>query len=452
TVRDALENVSPEALLEFVREYARRDRDFSLALKTYFASTITDADNPYALVLDTAISKRVASQSSRDPDFRRLVKTLDDLTGQMAEAATQQHYRTLYLIASALLQKLGPVYEKVTEAKRDALGQYLLKTFERLCELHDSAAPPELREAAWMLLLDWGLSAGLSTDFSRQAIRYLSRSAGQEAHFEAIRLRFDQMPHPAPPALLLLFLAALSVRKMPQAVVRVLEDYIAHPALLHASLLDLYYLHHSESVLLAGDRFVPAAHEGSRPLPDFSPAQRRELEDILLCLAEKSGDRERQVERLRQRLRQNAPLEVFQRLKALLQDEWPAELQRISSELRQSTDRSKLATLLAADGAAAALADWLRDDRDFALYQRHEPLLLGWDKAAVRQRYVDFLSGFLSEHFGLPASAQVRLYLQSLMRRQELGLVREIVQALVEAFPDRLTLSAELMELFPKRY
>ncbi|HNG91023.1 MAG TPA: hypothetical protein PK858_12485, partial [Saprospiraceae bacterium] len=151
-------------------------------------------------------------------------------------------------------------------------------------------------------------------------------------------------------------------------------------------------------------------------------------------------------------LRQNAPLEVFQRLKALLQDEWPAELQRISSELRQSTDRSKLATLLAADGAAAALADWLRDDRDFALYQRHEPLLLGWDKAAVRQRYVDFLSGFLSEHFGLPASAQVRLYLQSLMRRQELGLVREIVQALVEAFPDRLTLSAELMELFPKRY
>ena len=45
TVQTALDNATPEALADFVRDFARRDRDFALALKTRFAAHVTEAEN-----------------------------------------------------------------------------------------------------------------------------------------------------------------------------------------------------------------------------------------------------------------------------------------------------------------------------------------------------------------------------------------------------------------------
>lgn len=483
TVRDALENVLPEDLQEFVREYARRDRDFALALKTYFAGTVTETENPYALVLDSAMpaaakasasgSKSTDAKLLREPDFRRLRKTLDDLEMQMTEAAAQHHHRSTYQIASAILLKTNPILLKLEDARRAAVLGNIQTAFHKIIELgqvasttETSTSPaseansqtsvpvnlpsPELRDAAWELVFSLGEKDLLPPELLREAVQFLSNSASDEARFQRINELFDRTPHPAPAFVLHLFLAALAVRKMPYAAVRVLEDYTAQPQTIRDTILQLYYLNHWAAVSAAGEHFLKQPSPLTPQSSTLSPQHRREIEDVLLFIAEKSGDHERQIDLLRQRFRQSGSLDTFHRLKDLLQANWPAELRQLVAELREAGERSKLAAILATEGDAENLAALLAESDDFALYQRHEGLLVDWDKTGVHDRYLSHLTAYLGEHFGPPASAQVRLQLHSLLRRGEAELVLDIVRGLVSGFPERQTLAAELMEMFPK--
>lgn len=445
TVRDALENVGTEELQAFVREYARRDRDFALALKTYFAGTVTEAENPYALVLDSAVPKNLDAKPLRDPDFRRLRKTLDDLEMQRNDAAAERHHRTAFQISSAILLKITPLLTRLDDARRVVMMEYVRSAFQTIAEGSDTSQtehwPPELRDAGWNLVFQLGEQGMLPSEMLRETVQFLSQSVSDEGRFGRVSELFDRTPHPAPAFVLYLFLAAHAVRQMPYAAVRVLEDYAAQPQTFRDAILQLYYLRHWDAAQAAGERFLTL----SPP-----PVIIREIEDVLLFIAEKTGDRERQVALLRKRFRQGGSLDVFHRLKNLLLDEWPAELRHLVAELRESGDRAKLAAILATEGDAENLASLLTEADDFALFQRHEALLVAWDKSVVRDRYMSHLTHFLNEHFGPPASAQVRLQLHSLLRRGEAELVIDIVRALVAAFPDRQTLAAELMEMFPK--
>lgn len=451
TVRDALENVEAEALQEFVREYARRDRDFALALKTYFAGTVTESENPYALVLDSAVPKNLDAKPLRDPDFRRLRKTLDDLEMQMNAAAAEHHHRTVFQIASAILLKMSPLLARLDDVRRAAVMEQVRSAFQKIASdvPRDGVPghwPPELRDAGWNLVLQLGEQGLLPPELLREAVQFLSQSASDEERFRRVSELFDRTPHPAPTFVLHLFLAALAVRQMPQAAARVLTDYADQPQTVRDAILQLYYLRQWPAAQAAGEWFLsqsPAHPSPAHPLL-------REVEDVLLFIAEKTGDRERQIALLRQRFRQGGNLDVFHRLKNLLQADWPAELMRLVAELRESGDRAKLAAILAAEGEAQSLAALLTESDDFALFQRHEGMLAAWDKATVRDRYVAHLTHFLGEHFGPPASAQARLQLHSLLRRGEAELVLEVVRALVAAFPERQTLAGELMEMFPK--
>ncbi|MBK9338688.1 MAG: hypothetical protein IPM98_20015 [Lewinellaceae bacterium] len=87
SVQNILESAEPEALSEFVRAYSRRDRDFALALKTWFAGAITDSDNPYLLVLDAALPRHAGTRALQNAEIRRLRNTLDDLENQLKNAA-----------------------------------------------------------------------------------------------------------------------------------------------------------------------------------------------------------------------------------------------------------------------------------------------------------------------------------------------------------------------------
>ncbi len=140
TVQDALENVPSEALEEFVREYARRDRDFALALKTYFAGTVTEAENPYALVLESVVPKNLPTKPFREPDFRRLRKTLDDLEMQMNDAILQHHHRTVFQLSSAILLKISPLLPKLEEPRRDLVLENFKTAFQKMAEIADVQA------------------------------------------------------------------------------------------------------------------------------------------------------------------------------------------------------------------------------------------------------------------------------------------------------------------------
>jgi hypothetical protein len=444
TVQTALDNATPEMLLAFVKEYARRDRDFATALKTWFAGAMTDAENPYVLVLDSLLPKNGApvGKSVRDAGFRRLRRTLDDLSVQLQNAAAGGNYRAAHQIGAAILQRILPQLDKHDEARRAQLLPYCREAFQQATVLTNGAASPELRDAAWNLLLELGEKSLYPVELEREAIRFLCEAARDNTRYRQIRALFDRTPFPAPPFILFAFAGALAQRDMPEAVVRTLQDYTEKPDMIKAVFLQLYYLRYWKAAAPTGDYFLGT---------DVFPANaRREVEDILLYIAEQAGDKELQIKHLRRRFLQNGQTELVRKMKTLADDSWPLEFERLEAGLRDKGDLQKLAAAYAADGRLDELATLLETGPAFALLQQYEAFFLPERRDFVREQYVAHLSAYLQEHFGRPASVAIRENLLGLLKKGETELAIGIVRSLAERFGDRDSLLEELNELFPK--
>jgi len=442
TVQTALDNATPEALADFVRDFARRDRDFALALKTRFAAHVTDAENPYALVLDSVLPKPSAKAKITEPDFRRLRKALDGLEEQLGLAQATLDFRAMFQIASAIFLKINPLHAKAEGNRRAVLLHFCQKSFEALITINNSAPSPELRESVWETLFTFGNKSVFPPELERDALRFLGESAKDETKFGKLRAMFDHTPYPASPFMLQLFLSALAVRNMPQAAVRVLEDYLEKPEMVKGAFLQLYYLHHWEASTLVGEYFL------SKNI--FPVGQSRELENVLLFIAEQTGDRLRQTTLLRQRFLLSGSSDVFEKLKIAAAERWPAERDQLLAELREKDDVAKTAALLASEGDLANLAELIENQGDLALMQRYESAFLEEKKDFVKRQYTTFLNQYLAEHFGAPAAQHVRLRLSELLQRGEEEMVMQIIRELTIHFPERISLPGELAELFPR--
>jgi hypothetical protein len=442
TVVNVLDKASPEALAAFVQEYARRDRDFALALKTWFAGSVSNAENPFALVLDSVIPKNPQDKTFREPDFRRLRTTLEDLNKQLATAFEERNYPTVFQLAATILQKINPLLSKLEGQRRLQMLQQSQAAFFHLSKLEDENVSPELRESAWNAVLELAEQGLFPPEMTVPVLLFLNRDAANENKFRRVSTLFDQASTPAPPFILHLFINALAQRNRPEAVVRVLEDCAENPALIREAIVVLAQAHQSEAAFRAGEHFLEKIK--------FTLGQRRELEETLLAIAKNSGDPARQINLLWRRFVQSGNFDFFSEIKNIAGKDWPAELKRRLAELRKIGDSRTTAVVLAAEGQKAELAELLEKQEDLKQFQQYENLFLPEDRQFVRSRYVQLLSGYLAEHFGRPANEFVRNALGGLMQKGEQELVLDIIRALVGRFTDRPSLPEELAEMFPK--
>lgn len=442
STQSVLEQAPAAELLAFVRMYARRDRDFALALKTWFAGSWSGSDNPFVQLIDSALPRHAGTQAPREADLRRLRKMLDDLEIQLTETATQGNTLTVFRIATAILQKIAPIIPRIAENKRDQLLYFCQTALKYLVQLPADQLSPELRENRRQFLLDMVKKGAYPPEMERDILHFLGQLALDDSLFVQIRDLFDHTPYPAPPLVLHLFLAALARRNMPEAVPRVLEDYAERPARIKDAIVTLYYFHAWVAVLLTGEHFLEKKI--------FNTGQRREIEDILLLAAEKVNDQTRQMKYLRARYRESGHPEVLQHLKTLAAAKWPAERKRLVTELSSDGNTGRLAPLFASEGDLDALARLIEEKDDLALLRQYEHLFFTEQRRFIHDRYVDILSAHLAEHFGRPGSGFVREQLAGLLQQGQTELVLDIIRSLSLRFPDRHTLPEELAELFPK--
>lgn len=442
TVQTALENASPEALSDFVREYARRDRDFSLALKTRFAALVSESENPYALVLDSVLPKPKPTQKVTEADFRRLRKALDGLEAQLNIAKNAEDFRGEFQISSAILLKINYLIEKLDGNRREAILYFSRQSFETLLQLHDQAPSPELRQSVWDLLFEFANKQTCPSELQREMLQFLSQTSSENSKFEQIQTHFNQVPYPAPAFLLHLYLAALAVRKLPEGCTRVLEAYSAQPALIKAAFLQLYYLEHWQATTLVGEHFLEKNI--------LEANSQREMEDVLLYIAEKTKDTTRQIKWLQHRFLLSGNVDLFRKLQNVASKKWPKVLKQVVKNLQNKSDIPKLASVFFLEDDPKSLAELIENQDNIALLQRYESTFIANDKAFVKRMYLHFLGRYLSEHFGAPAAQQVRLYLSELLHKGERDLAIDIIKALAQQFPERTSLPSELAELFPR--
>ncbi len=442
TIQTVLENATAAELDLFVRDYARRDRDFGLALKTWFAGSITESENPYALVLESVFPKTVTAKGYRDPEFRRIRKALDGLEVQLNMAVDDGNFRGIFQICAAILMKTLPALEKLEGNRREALLHFCQLALAKITEISERHLSIELRESAWQLVFDMGTTGLFPQELQRHAIQFLSESAKDGEKNELIRNLFDTTPHPAPSLVLELFLATLAVRKMPEAVPKVLEDFVETPDVIRAAILQLYYLKHWDAVLQAGTVFLAKQI--------FIPKHQREVEDIMLFVAEQKGNQTMQIDLLRQRFMKSGNFEAFRKLKEASDKKWPKVREKLVKDLALRGEMNFLAAALAADGQLDELAQLLESDGTLAMLQRYESYFFINQKAFLRERYVTLLSNYLDVHFGAPAAKHVRQWLAELSQKGQPDLMLKIAKDVLAKYSDRPSLPEELAELLPK--
>lgn len=442
TVGNVLDSATPEAIAEFVQEYARRDRDFALALKTWFAGEVSGAENPFALVLDSVIPKNLNDKKLREPDLRRLRQTLDDLNRQLTVAAEEHNYPKAFQIAVTILQRICPLIGKLEEQKRPAFLVQCRQAFVQLAKFQEQPLSPELKEASWSAVFDLAATEQFPEEMTVPVILFLNREAANEIFFRKISNHFDHVPLPAPPFVLHLFIGALAKRGAPESVIRVLEEYVENPALLREAIDVLARTHQTEAAYRAGEFFLDKLI--------FSSGQRREIERILADIARESGDPERQIKLLWRRFLQSNNFDYFNEMKSIAGADWPAEIKQRLSELRKQGNDNITAVVLAAEGEKEELAQLLEKQDDIRQFQLYENLFLPEDREFVRNRYSALMTTYLREHFGRQSSAYVREHLSGLMQKGEPEMVAQIIRTLVSQFSDRPSLPEELAELFPK--
>jgi len=442
TVSTVLEQASPEALSEFVQAYARRDRDFALALKIHFVGSVAGTENPFALVLDTLLGPAGKVKTWREPDFKRLRMALDDLQPQLLAAAAESDFARNFQLASTILEKISPIATQLEETKRGHLLPILQTAAAQLVLLQAVAVAPKLQAAAWETGFTLASSGQFPPELSPVLLSLLSQAATDDARFERISQLFDQSPEPVAPFVLQLFISALARRERPEAVVRVLEGQLEQPKLLLETLLALDRGGYAEAAYQAGDRLLPLAK--------FSHGQRRQLEDMMFQLADKMGNRERKITWLWRRFQQSGDFDFYHDMKQTAGKNWLGVRNRLLTELRKAGNAHTQAILLGAEGDTVALAELLDSATDLSQIQEWEDLLLTTDKAFIERRYAELLSHYLNDHFGRQASAYVRQNLAGLLQKGETDMVMGIIRHLIDHFADRPTLPEELAELFPK--
>ena len=442
TVGNVLDKVAPEELADFVQEYARRDRDFALALKTWFAGSVSSAENPFALVLDSVIPKALPDKKMREQDLRRLRQTLDELERQLLAAHQEHNFRTAFQLSATILERICPLVDKLEDPKRQQILRYCEQAFEQLNLLQETQTSPELRESAWNSVFELLSADHFPAEMATPVLLFLNREATDQDKFRRISELFDQVPSPAPVLVLHLFAGALAKKGMPDAVIRLLEEYSEKPGKLRDIISMLAQTGNPEAAYQAGDHFL-------EKIP-FSFGQRRDIEEMLIDIAKKDKKPARHIKLLWRRFLQNGNFDYFEEMKTVAGDGWPAELKSRLNELRKRGDDNMTAIVLAAEGHKAELAQLLEKQDNIGQFQQYENLFLPENRDFVQARYVELLSSYLREHFGRQASAFVRLQLAGLVQKGEPDLAIGVIRELTTRFNDRPSLPDELTELFPK--
>ncbi len=441
SIPNILLQAEPEALAAFVQAYARTDRDFSLALKTWYAGRYPGAENPYLLVLDAAIPGGAAARTLRNPELRRLRRTLDTLQTQLDKAVLEAHYRQAFHIVSAIMTRIPPLLARLDEQAALPLGQFTAYAVGRLLEWPSVRLSPELNAARRDALTDWYLKPGYPQELGNGAIALLATYGVEADYYAQLREYYDRYDGQSP--ILNLFLGVLAHRDMPEAIVRVLENNPLPPGDLVNALRSLQKIGYGAAAAKAADHF--------RQKTTLGQGHRKELEDIMLSQAEKDGDRAMITRMMQERYLQHPSPDLLARLKKAADPrEWPQVRQELADALHTANNRSALLQLLSGENLQEELARELSVETDLELLHRYEERLLPEHQQALRQRYGLLFDEHLKDHFGRQASIFVRNVIGSLLQRRHTDLAVDLVRDLIQRYPDRTTLGEELAELFPK--
>lgn len=444
SVRHVLPAVSLEDLQEFVKDYARRDADFALALKTRFAEMVDGSKKAYHLVLQSVLPK--SGKNMREQDFRRLQQTIHDLEARSQKAAQTGDQAIVVKIAMALTEVVGPLVAAAPASRKETLTLVCTRAFEQQAERYTPTAPPEFRDEIWYNWMNGVTNGFFPVDLRRDVIRKMSEIAALDGdRFKSVSEGYFQGDNAVPDMFIHLYLVCLAKKGVDAGPVKILKDVIAarpaatendHIAFIRNALLELYYTGCYKAALLTIDYLIHGFA--------LSASRRTELERMRFNIAEATNDIPAQLGYLKQTFMQYGHQDTLDRIKQLAGKKWPALLQELIRTMSAAEHRDKIALLLAGEPDTAVFEAWLDQQADVELTLRYHAAL---PDAFLLEHLPRLFAAHLNDHFGRPAAAFVRDHLMVLYREKRIDLTKKIIKSVVHQQNGRSGLAETLDEI-----
>jgi hypothetical protein len=438
TVQHVLSSIPAEKLSDFIQEYARRDRDFALAFKTWFAGEIQSSKNPFELVLESAISKNI----NRQTDFRRLRRTLDDLATQMDTALEAHFYTPAFQIASAIIHILSPLAGKIqAEQNLEQVLHFENKAFDAIDHLLlSNKLAPELREASSNFLFNL-------IEFKKLPELLYNRLAASLAPFMESDLYFEQVKqlweeeNQVPEALAQqILLTAYARRGNPDACARILCNSESNTNSILDQLQFLSSLGYHEAVVRSAEDVLDSMK--------LSPLQTRQTDVLLLESSQRLSEPEHLRTLFERRYIATGNALYLEALKSHAGNRWPLQLEELLRQLILDNQTDRIASLLASEKSYDNLQTVLHTAGNLDLLEQYAGEL---EDAFIIEEYQLQLSQHLKDHFGKPASAFCYDKLLRLANQGKQQAATSIANQLIANFPDRPSLSEEFEEILAGR-
>lgn len=446
-----LESIRPEDLADFVRQYAKTNRSFAIALKTRFAPSVPAIDNKgkFLELLDNAINaSRKADRSLTKRGIRGILNVTAEMQSHMEQALARQHFSDAADMAQSIIEKITPLLRKAGEAQQE-LRATVAWAFRILSELPGRNAPPALLDSLWSYAAEESQKLLYrSNQIDRYFFNFLKALCDSEIKTGHLRRliaaqlgRYLSEGRDAT-SLVLLQLQLLEETGQGMEALHLVQEYLSAPEVL------LFAVRHAAS---KGDwnRTAMLAETGLKLR--MPPAVAGELEDILLQNALRKNDREKIAALAKSRMMQTLDVGYFRTYKAALAENWEREqTDEILTRLRRlpfsHQKRRIIAAVLAQENRKADLLAYLQDAGSLDLLTEFGTMLLPELKTGVVQLYRSLLDQYLRGHVGPKPSQRVREIVVQLHRAGASAVADALVEMIRAEYPERHTLREELHE------
>lgn len=443
-----LEHISHAELSEFVRDYAKANRGFAIALKSRFATAIPveDPRAKFNELLESAINAaRKADRSFSARGLRKILDVVDEMRIQMRQSAAIQHISDTTGIAQSLIEKLTPLLRKSGELE-PALREAIIFAFQALRELVAPEAPPILADS----LRAYAIEESRKLLYRNNAVdKYffrlldaLSRTPEDASQLKALTLEHIEryLSEGRDPAALVLQLIQLLEKEGQRLEASALiERYLSSPEVL---------LFAAKNAAAKSDwkRMALLCESGMKL--QMPPAVFAELEILLLQHAIRENNREKICQFAKSRFLKTLDISYFQTFKTHWNGDEASLEAEILSPLRRlpfsPAKRQAIAGVLAETGQLDQLMAYLGDCRSLDLLANFGHYLLPVREDEIADLYRELLAQYLRGHVGPKPSRRIREIIDDLRRRGAGRLADRLTSMIKEEYPERQSLQEAL--------
>ena len=443
-----LEQIPATALHDFLRAYAKENRNFALALKARFANTIDLSDDPdkYVHLLESSINA-VRRQALRigKKGIRQITKVSQELLHHAEEAITFEDYPEAIAIIQALFDKLLFILSKVDD--KESVLNILGKTQELLFVITKKDLAPPLRESIWMDLLISTFQENVQRTSLVEGFLKIALSLSQNDE--------EKLKH---------FLHALQTYPISKR-----EGSANHIHFLLAQMSVLDQLNHGDALellikenLFHSDILIQAItfSQANQDWPRLKQLARlglkmhqdtvvvNHLNSVLLDTALIEKNRKNIKKISIQLFLSTYDFKYYDILEEHFSRSWSTIKMLLITSLEEQTfslaRRDAIALVYRRNQMDGPLLAYLQNTQSLDLLCAYDQTLLANHRADILSLHEDLLVQYLNTHLGRSPSVKVREIVQHLNKIGENSFAKELVSKIRHLYADRQSLMEEL--------